>query len=433
MKRKEFFAFILRHKDVVVLIFAAIIAKLFGFLRGAVLASYFGVNAYADEINLLIYPTELILSFVVNNTIITALVSFFAKKRESEDSAFWGVVHFYEVILTALALVLGLIMIFLYKDLNPLAIFIAVFTAVLYGLSGIIQSYLNYRMLFVSSSLQDAISQVILTVGIVFAALWGHPLFIILLPVSGIVRILIQLPALIKVIPFGEKYKSLFAFWSFKLDKDLLSFVLPLLVAFFVTNIPSFLVYYIFNSIGEGYISAYNYALKVTALFNPLFVIPLTTYMIPFLQRQKKAGDYKEKTLRVFLLIAIFICSVIFAILVYLFSQQVIQILYMRGHFSFDALSQTSLILRSLSFTIPGYAVMYVLLQLVIYEDRNRYVLWSNIAGSIVAVVLFLLFQREVLWIGLGLTAGTWISIAILSLGLFSSKAQVAKNERILK
>ncbi|GEM_PF-2723776 len=425
---KQILRFFIKHKDIVILLLAAGLAKVFGFLRSAILANFYGTTVLADEINLLIYPTELVLSFVVNNTIITALVSYFSKNENTENSAFWKSIHFYEIILSILGVIIAIGMISFYPEIPSIWFIVAAGTAILYGISGIIQSYLNYRLLFISSSFQDTVSQVILSVGIILSAIMGYQYFIIFLPLSGLFRILIQLPSLFKALPMENVFSIVKKIIPYHfIDPSLFWFIIPLIIAFFVTNIPTFVIYYIFNTLGEGYISAYNYALKVTALFNPLLVIPITTYVIPILRSKYQKISLLSREVFV-ILGSILMLSIIFALLTYIGADQITHLFYARGMFDSVALSQTVLILKILSFTIPGYSVMYMLLQIVILSDMKKLVLWSNIIGTIVATGILVFLPRDVQVIGISLIFGTWTSILILFIG----GQMKVNNERIL-
>ncbi|WKZ30186.1 MAG: lipid II flippase MurJ [Candidatus Dojkabacteria bacterium] len=411
---------------VIILVSAAILSKLFGFIRNAVLAYLFGTTSVADEYNLLTYPTELILSFVVNNTIITALVSMFGNVDDSKTtSLFWKILHFYQMVLTGVTVGIILTMEILYSQLSLPLLMLSGFAAILYGMSGVIQSYLYYRQKFYRASLQDLFSQIILTVGIGISSMLGLQWFGLALIVSGLIRISLLIPDLKQLI--GDISFRQFIPMKIESRKELFIGVLPLLLSFFMSNIPGFLLIFLFEREGIGFISAYNYALKVTAVFNPIFIIPLTTYAIPKLQQLEKKKQYTDSYLYGTLILLLATAGgIVFSFFVWLFAGTITQVLYARGSFDTNAITMTSEMLRWYVLPVPCYAAMYFLLQRIVLSGRNNLVLVAYIAGTIVTIVGFV-FPLPILQKGaVSLAIGTLVSILILFYGLFSTKKELS-------
>lgn len=398
-----------------VLVFIAGVTKLVGFIRNAVLAYYFGTSHSADVFNLLLYPTELILSFVVNNTIITALTSFYGRSDIEKDKVFWKVVHFYEAALVIVAIIIVILMSFTYSGINPMYLIVGASAAVLYGIAGIIQSFLNYKLKFYSSAIQDLVAQVILIAGIIGAHYWGVGSFAFFMLAAGIIRILIQVPDLLKTLDIKNIWEKILPS-AIPFDKEIMKYILPLVFSFFLSNIPSFIILAQLQRTGNGYIAAYNYAVKIITLFNPIVIIPFTTYVIPKLQNMLEKSEEKiVNRIHTIALSIITIASIAAAAIFWNFSTPIAKLLYFRGSFGGDALALTSTMLQWLSFTVIGYAVMYYLLQLVLMHKQNRLVLICYIVGTTVAVfILFLNIEPIQTRVAMSLVFGTLTSIAIL-------------------
>lgn len=413
---------IYQHKEKLLVIFVligvALFTKLLGFVRSGVLAYFYGTSSFSDTINWIIYPTELILSFVVNNTIITAMTSFFHSKKDEKNDAFWEVIHFYQMILIAICVVIGIILVVSHQEISPVLLIIASASAFFYGISGILQSYLNYKLKFYKSSLQDVVSQVALIVGIVIAAKFGLIAFAAMVLVSGILRVIIQLPEVAKTVK-GFKFQRL-VLSRIVINRKLLIFTLPLLVSFLISNIPAFIILFLLQKSGAGNVAAYNYATKIITLFNPIVVIPLTTYIIPVLH--KMLSDNKQQTVKLFNTLAlavIFISSTAAVFVLDFFAKNITSFVYFRGKFDTNSLAITSNFLKYLAFTIPGYAIMYYLLQLVLLYKRDSFVFISYFIGTIASIITLYFFRTELLQgSAFALVVGTWVSITILSVGL---------------
>jgi putative peptidoglycan lipid II flippase len=411
---------------VILLISVAILSKLFGFVRNAVLAYLFGTSSIADEYSLLLYPTELILSFVVNNTIITALVSLFGKEIEDKTKElFWRILHFYQIVLTAVTLVIVIIMAVLYSQLSLPLLILSGLSAILYGVSGIIQSYLHFKQKFYRASLQDLLSQIVLTIGIGVSSLYGMWWFGFALILSGIVRIMLLTPDLSRII--GKL--SVMQFLPTKVEnrKELLIGIFPLLLSFFLSNIPSFFLIFFFERGGDGLVAAYNYAIKITAMFNPIIIIPLTTYAIPKLLQLDKEKKYQDSQLYSLIIVALaFIGGIIFSIFVWLFAEFITNILYARGSFDTSAVLLTTEMLKWYILPVTGYAVMYFLLQRVVLVGQNRIVLISYALGTLVTIA-GLFFPTPLIPRGaIALTVGTMTSIIVLIYGVLTTRKNLS-------
>ncbi len=397
------------------LIAMATVSKIIGFLRNSFIAYYFGASHDADLLGILVFPTDFVTSYLMNQTIITALTIYFSKKEESQNDVFWRTFHFYRVLLTLAAIVLSVVMTFMYPEVPWYIALLASLPGILYGIAGIIQSYLNYNRVFLWPGAQELIAHFFLLIGVIIASQFGVWSYVIVLILTGIIRIIVQLPNLaVYLRKSHRKFSELFGWSQVNFEKELIIFVGPLLVTFILSGVPGFMVLDKLHAAGEGMIAAYNYAVKIIGLFNPIFIVPITTYLIPTLQRRAKEGRSIELLNTVAIsLIAVF--SFLFALLLVVAPEFLVKIIYARGQFDQLALQLTSQFLKFQAFAVVGYALMYYLMQLTLIDNRGKRLIASYVTGTIVIMLglLFLPFAPYVS-VGISFTIGVFASLAIL-------------------
>jgi putative peptidoglycan lipid II flippase len=311
-------------------------------------------------------------------------------------------------------MVLAVIMAFSYPQVPWYICALSAVPGVLYGMAGIMQGYLNYNRVFLWPGAQELFSSIVLTLGVVFAAKYGVWTYAVVQIVVGLARILIQLPDLKKFMKGRHVLPALFSFPKIHIEADLFRYVGPIIFTFVLSGVPGFVILKLLHSAGEGNIAAYNYANKIIGLFNPIVVIPLTTYLIPTMQRWLKEGRsvVKINTLAIW---GVGIASLLFSVLLAIKPELLVALIYARGAFSTSALELTSLYLKYQGFAVVGYALMYYLLQLTLLRDQAKRLMLSYVIGTI-AILLLLVFLpfAPYITIGLALTVGVTLSVVVL-------------------
>lgn len=408
--------FLKKYWPPLALISIAITSKFIGFLRNAFIAYYFGTSANSDLLGILMFPTDFVTAYLINQTIITALTIFFSREHSEKQQIFLRTFHFYRVILIIASVFLAIIMLFLYPHIPWQYTLLAVLPGIFYGMAGIIQSYLNYNRVFFWPGAQELIAHIFLLIGVIFASKYGIHLYIVVMMLTGILRILVMIPDLRKFLKGKSWFSELFGLQKVRIEKELLIYVGPILFTFILSGTPGFLILDKLHTAGEGYIAAYNYANKVIGLFNPIFVIPLTTYLIPTMQRWI---DEKRSTSRVNTVALIFIggFSLGFAVLMAIKPEFLITIIYARGNFDHQAMWLTSKFLRYQAFTVVGYALMYYLLQMTLLNNNAKRLIASYISGTVIIVfLLYILPFAPYVTVGISLTLGVLASLIVLIL-----------------
>lgn len=406
--------FITKYWQPITLILLAITSKFVGFLRNAFIAYYFGTSPESDLLGLLLLPTDFVTAYLINQTIITSLTIFFGRSSEGKRDIFLRTFHFYRVILILASVILGVVMVTAYPHIPWYYSVLAATPGVFYGMAGIIQSYLNYNRVFLWPGAQELIAHVFLLVGVVIAWKYGIFWYVVVMLGTGILRVGILLPDLRKFLKGKQWVRELFAFQKVRFEPKLLWYISPIVLTFILSGIPNFVILSKLFSAGEGYIAAHNYANKIIGLFNPIVVIPLTTYLIPTMQRwiEEKKSITTVNT-AVFLLIGGL--SLVSAVVLVVAPNFIISLIYARGSFATDSTELTGNFLRFQAFAMVGYALMYYLLQLTLLQGNMRKLILSFVVGTLVILFLLAILPfAPYISVGISLTIGVMVSVLML-------------------
>lgn len=404
------------------LMLLALVPRVIGFLKNTVIASLFGSSHISDTYLLLNFPTETILAYTINTTIITTLITFYAGKEKDKENGFWQSLRVYQGILMAAGLFIMILLVSFGAKLTPIELVGSTFAGYLYGISTVIQGFVNYKQKYTLSAVQDTLSQGILLVGIFLSAKYGINIFVISYVISGLTRIIVQLPDLKQYVPEVLTIEGLIKLCVNvpTINQKLLKMIAPVVISFIQSSIPQFFILFFLQVAGAGMLSAFNYANKIIALFNPIVVIPIMTYAVPKLIRVVSDNNARFISVTKYLLGGVFAVSLLIAGISSIFSEQIIRIVYMRGEFDVSALLSTTQFMSILSWAIVGYAVMYVLLQIALVINKQKLVLVAYTINSITMIITLIQFYIPLTQrIGLALILGTLISCIILYYGIY--------------
>jgi len=403
-----------KYKIPAILVMLAVSSRLVGFVRNAFIAYYFGTTRTADVLQILLFPTDFVTAYLMNQTIITSLTIYFSRQSEKRNNIFTNIFHFYTIFLLFASILLAIVMLIMNPEIPWYYSVVSVLPGVFYGMAGIIQGYLNYNKKFLWSGAQELIAHLVLLSGVLVAFRLGVVWYVGIMILTGLVRVLVQLPDLRKTIGTKSWFKELFYTEKIFFEWNLLVYIGPLIFTFVLSGIPSFYVLRLLNNTGEGYVSAYNYSMKIIGLFNSIIVVPLTTYLIPTLERKIKEKK-SIASINTFALATIGGLGVIAALIASIFPEWINTLIYARGDFNAESIWLTSEFLRYHAFAMVGYALMYYLLQITMLRNKPMQLMVSFIVGTvlIMALLIFLPFATYIT-VGVSFTIGVMGSVIIL-------------------
>lgn len=364
-------------KTVSIMAIIIMLAKVMGLLREMLIANLYGQGMESDMINTATQIPLLFFDMVLGVAILSTFVPIFNKyiEKEGRDAAMAFANNFATIVglIASVAAVLGIIfaeplvnlMVPGYADVpgkteqtaQLLRILFPsiVFTGMAYIAVGILQSFGEF-------TIPSLISVVSNGVMILYLIVFGNKLGLVGVAVSMLIawllQLVVQLPHLIK---FGYRYK-------FRLDfkdsgiREAAFIALPVLISSWVQPLCNVINMSFGSSLGDGAVSALNWANKIYIIMVGVFAYAITNFIFPKLSRissGERSDEFAEMTrASVGYIIAIIalVCALFLAL-----PEPVISVVFERGAFTQEAASITGEALFFYSFGMVGYAVCEVL------------------------------------------------------------------------
>ena len=288
------------------------IAKVMGLLRETLVAGLYGQGTESDMINTATQIPLLFFDMVLGVAILSTFVPIFNKRIENEGKAaaldfannFASIVGVISVAAAALGMIFANklvgIMVPGYADIpgkveqtaTLLRILFPsiVFTAAAYIAVGILQSFGEFTI----PSLISVVSNGIM---ILYLILFGNKFGLVGVAVSMLIawamQLAVQVPHLIK---FGCRYKFRFDIKD-KGIKEAALIALPVLVSSWVQPLCNVINMSFGSNIGDGAVSALNWANKIYIIMVGVFAYAITNFIFPKLSRlsgEEHGGEFAE-------------------------------------------------------------------------------------------------------------------------------------------
>jgi len=377
-------------KSIGIITVIAMLSKVLGFLRDALIASYFGASETTDAYFIaLTVPNLLFAAF--GTAIASGIIPMYVEAKNQSESKGKKLIHDLGSLFLMISLGITVVA-FIFspqivdfiggdmtahqRDLTIYLTKITIPSFIFFVLSafanGVLNAHKNFMIPAVSTLPNNviiviftvALSQYYGIVGITYCAL-----------IAAITQYVIQYPAM-KRHGIGFSYKLT------KLDqqskKALLSF-LPIIIASIAVQMNMLTDQMVAARLDEGSVSALNYAVKL--LYLPLSIVAtsLITVFFPNIVEAAKTAKHQFlgtslKGMNIILLI-----SVPIAVVMFVMNKEIIHIVFQRGEFDEKAAKMTA---YTLFFYIPALfsiSVRDYLIRCFMAVDRNRITMISSI------------------------------------------------------
>ncbi len=389
-----------------------LLAKFMGLLRETMVANLYGQGTASDILNTATQIPLLFFDMVLGVAILSTFVPVFNRRMQQEGEA--SALEFADCFMTvvvSIAMAAALLGIFLAEPLVRLMtpgyaaipgkveataallriLFPSIaFTAAAYISVGILQSYGEF-------TIPSLISVVSNGVMILYLAVFGNRLGLFGVAVSMLVawmlQLFVQLPWLKK---FGYRFHVRFR----PIDpgmKEAASIALPVLISSWVQPLCNVINMSFGSSLGDGAVSALNWANKIYIIMVGVFAYAVTNFIFPKLSRLggEEQGDGFAKMTQQSLGWIFLIITLISALFLAL-SQPIIRVVFERGAFTAESTAITATALFYYSIGMVGYAVCEVLNKsfYAIGDGKtpmlvSLFGIVANFAGAFVFVRLF--------------------------------------------
>lgn len=357
------------------MVIATLAAKLCGMLRDSFIAAYFATGPAADAFFAATKIPLLFFDLVIGGVISAAFIPVFNEYLEKDGKAraiefasrFINVV----LILTGLLSVLGicfapqlmeLITPGLSDSTKLLAIRLSnimfpmiIFTGLAFSFVGILQSFGEFNIPAIISLVSNGVMILYL---LIFKDRFGVTGVAVAMLVGWGVQALVQIPSLIK---FKFRYRLDFHFNDEGLKKTLF-LAIPLLVSTWVQPFGTLINMRFASSLGEGVMSALEYANRLYIIIVGVFSFVVTNLVFPLLSRANAAGNSEERAalMRGALKSVSLVILPIMAGFIIL-AKPAVAMVFQRGEFGPDSTALTQTALMFYSFGMLGFSYAEVL------------------------------------------------------------------------
>lgn len=418
-------------KSAVGLMIATVLSKFLGFIRELVLGATYGASNYSD-----IYITAMNIPTVLFATIGIAIGTTFIpiyydnhsiggnKKGLDFTNNILNIVLIIGTVLATIAIVFTEPLVkafaigFQGNSLETTILFtrIMIFGGLFICLANIMTSFLQIKNNFIVPGLIGLPFNIIIIISIILSA----SINIYILPVGTLIAMLSQF---IFQLPFAVKkgYK-----YSFKFNvkdeyiKKMIWLVAPVFIGVAVNQVNSMVDRTLASTLGEGAISALNYANKLNGFIMALFITSIGAVIYPMLSKISIKDDKNQfietvsKSVNSVLLLVIPISAGAIVL-----ATPIVKLLFQRGAFDSLATELTSKALMFYSIGMVSFGLQDILGK-VFYSIKDTK---TPMINGAIAMLLNIIFNITVInFMGIsGLALGTSISTIICTILLFRS------------
>lgn len=406
-------------------------SKLIGFIREMITANFFGTSYIVDA-----YVMSTALPSIIFgggfSAIATAYMPIFSKI--SEDSGkikgdkFTSSVINLLLAVSILASATG----FLLSD-QLVAIFASGFTGetarltsyfvkitftytLFTSTAGIIDSYLQYRGIFLYQIIAGYAQNIMIIIFIIISAFTSFYLLAFGMLIGVICRLL-----LVSVVAKKQKYKHSLIFNMEGSVKKIALLAMPVFIGSSMQQISTFVDKTLASGLPEGSVSALNYAMLLIVLITSLTTGIFATIVYPKLSQANSLEDY-DRLSGIFStgFSMILIIAIPFALGAIIYGSQVVQIVYERGAFDPIATTMTTIAFKYYAVGLIFMALNDLLIRTYYsMHDMKLPMIFAGV-GVIVDIILNLILVRYMAHGGLALASsiGFMVNTILLVIGM---------------
>ncbi|MDH7498357.1 MAG: murein biosynthesis integral membrane protein MurJ, partial [Syntrophomonadaceae bacterium] len=358
-----------------VIMAAATIARILGYVRDVAIYTRFGQNYATDAFNAAFSIPDFIYMLLVGGALSSAFIPVFSgylavEKREQAWKTASVIFNF--TMVGMLVLIAGayvftrpLIMLLVPRlphetiDLAVTLTRIMFVQTMFMALNGLAMGVLNSHKEFVTPALGGILYNVgIITVGLALSDRWGIAAFSVGVVVGALMSVAVQVPALLRVRP---SYSFSFD-WRDQGFREIMVLMLPVLIGLSVTQFNLFVSQNLASGLGSGTISALKLAQRIMQLPLGIFAVSVAIAVFPTLTglvARNQMSEFKQAT-------SLGVRTVFFIILpsalgLMALREPIIALLFQQGSFTVQNTQTTAWALFYYALGLFAYSALQVL------------------------------------------------------------------------
>lgn len=418
-------------KAAVWIMIATMLSKMLGFFREVVLASFYGTGAYADIFVLTLNIPGLIIA-IVGSAIATIYVPLYfeTKEKDGNEAALKFTNNMINIVfvLALIVAILGLVFTEEFVKIFAVGFEGEKFTAavmftkimisgvIFLALSKILSSYLQVNDSFTIPGL-IGIPYNILIIGAIAISTKTNVNIMAIGALLGMAsQMLFQLPFALKK---GYKYKPYINLKEENI-RNMIILMLPMLIGVAIGQINTAVDKALATTLGDGPLSALNYANKLNDFVMALFVTSIVTVIYPKLAKMINA-DKKEDFIDTIVKSSNCILLLVLPITVgaIVLAEPIVKILFQRGAFDAESTNMTYNALRLYSLGLAAMGVRDVITRVFYSLSDTKTPMINASIALIMNIILNLILIKPLGYKGLAIS--TSIASIVTVLLLFKS------------
>lgn len=357
------------------MIAATLLAKIFGLLRDMFIAAFYATGTYADAFFAATKIPLLFFDLVIGGVISAAFIPVFneylqldGKRRALEfANRFINLILVITGIICALGVLFPQVLIniitpnisyetkLLASSLTRIMFPMIIFTGLTFSFVGILQSFGEFNIPAIVSLVSNTI---MIAYCIIFKDKFGVTGLAAAMLLGWAMQAVVQVPSLIKL---GYRYSFDFNFADSGIKKATLLAV-PMLISTWVQPIGSLVNIYFSSFLGEGVLSALEYANRLYIIVVGVFSFVVTNLVFPSMARASAAKDNNQSSQLIkssLKAVSIVVTPLMGAFIV--LSHPIVRLIYQRGAFDPSSTVLTATALTYYSMGMIGFALAEVL------------------------------------------------------------------------
>jgi len=385
--------------------FAFLLSAILGFTRDHLLASAFGAGDELDIYYTAFRIPDFITWVMIMGAISAAIIPVFSNYLvRSKDQAFEYLANLLNLFLIILIIICSIMFIFAphlisfiasgfpeeKKILTVILTRIMFLSPILLGISSIISGILKIFRRF----LITALCPIVYNLGIIFGILVFVPLFGIQGLAWGVAlgagcHLLIQVPVLLKL---KFKPKKILNFFEPGFIKTI-KLTIPRSIGLAATQINFIVITIIASNLPKGSLSIFNLAENLSRPILSLIAVSFSTAAFPVLSLSFSKNN-KQKFNQIFssTFYKIFLISSFLSILLFIFRQQIVDIIYKSGKFGTADANLTAACLGMFCIGIFAQSLIILLVKVFYAKQNTKIPALTSIVGVFINIGLCLVF-----------------------------------------
>lgn len=392
------------------LMMANFLVKIFGLLREVILAKYYGVTIYTDAY-IIANNIPTVLFAAIGTALSTVFVPMYSKVRqeEGEQKANTFTLHLLVVICVVCIAAIGIgelftkqIVIMFASGFKGETLEITIsFARILFpsvlgiALMNIFGSYLQAHGKFVPFVMVPIVGNLTIIISMFISAAFEDIYILVWGTLGGLLaQIVFYVPWVWISGIFNGKWKGIL---SDKYLLQLLPLVLPVFLGEAVNEINTIVDRTLVTGLETGSVSALNYAYKIIGIVVSVVCGSMTTLLYPELSKLSAEKEWKKLSVKSEeALSALGMILVPVVIVVFVFSKDIVKILFGRGNFGENAIIRTSIALLCYAVAIIGIGLRDIMVKLFCSMQNTRVPMVNGTICAGLNIVLDIILIRMI-------------------------------------